>query len=97
MAGRAGVETIVGVAMGVGVGGFGGSVRDPGRGSIDTPSVVVGVGAGVGVALGLGTIGIVFTGGGAWAVDIGTSKNPCRVNKTIALKQLRASQIDRLE
>lgn len=95
--------TIVGVTLGVGVGGFGGSVRDPGMGSIDTPSVVVGVGAVVGigavevVAVGLGGIGIVLTGGGAWAVDIGTSKNPCRVNRTIALKQLRASQIDRLE
>ena len=93
--------TIVGVALGVGVGGFGGSVRDPGRGSIDTPSVVVGAVVGVGaiedVAVGLGTRGTVFKEDGVWAIDVGTSNNPCRVNRTIALKQLRASQIDRFE
>ena len=74
-------------------------MRDPGMGSIDTPSVVVGVGAVEDVAVGLGdgTNGTVFTGGGAWAIDVGTSKNPCTVSRTIALKQLRASQIDRLE
>lgn len=89
----------------MGWGGLGGSVRDPGMGSIETPSVVVGLGAvedvavglAVGLAVGVGTIGTVLTGGGAWAIDVGTSKKPCTVNRTIALKQLRASAIDRLD
>ena len=83
------------------VGGLGGSVRDPGIGSIDTPSVTVGVGTvedvGVGTAVGEGTIGTVRTGGGAWAVEVGISKNPCTINKTIALKQLKNRAIDRLD
>ena len=70
-------------------------------GSIDTPSVVVGVGVvedvAVGLAVGVGTRGTVLTGGGAWAIDVGTSKNPCTVSRMIALKQLNASAIDRLD
>ncbi len=101
-----------GVTVGdaVGLGGLGGSVRDPGIASIGTPSVVgvvvAGVVGGTGGVTGLGGMpggvmgevvtGEVVTGLGAWAWEVGISTRLCRVNRTIALKNPRAMRIDRL-